>query len=255
MAIPLHALVLTALLAPGGDKPLKSPEALDAWMAGYHARPEPARLRGALRGAVTLGLLPRPDVLAFFVAAHRANPEAKTALIASLPQEDLAGHMGSLAVLGSLGEDLADHLILLPDEMRGRFGAIPTLPDPRSPLALGPAPKPEEVQRILDRQDQALGAYRATGDPAYLRVLAAGLSGAADHDAFLAWAATAKRDPNPGPPVARGCVFDQARTTLLRLRAGAAPSTALKALARDAREPEWLRQELLRLEQVKPTKP
>ncbi len=255
MAIPLQAFVLMALLAPGGDKPLKSPEALDAWMAGYHARPEPARLRGALRGAVTLGLLPRPDVLAFFVAAHRANPEAKAALIATLPQEDLVGHMGSLFVLGSLGEDLADHLILLPDEMRARFSAIPTLPDPRSPLPLGPVPRPDEVQRVLDRQDQAMGAFRATGDPAYLRVLAAGLSAPADHGAFLAWAATPKRDPNPGPPVARGCIFDRARTTLSRLRADTDASAALKALARDAREPEWLRQELLRLEGAAPTKP
>lgn len=254
MGLPASAFVLMALVAHAGGKPFKAPEALEAWMAGYHAHPEPLRLSGALKDAMALGMLGRPEVLGFFVTAYRGNPEAEAALIAGFPREDLSGHMAGLVLLGSLGEDLTDHLILLPDDMRGRFGKIPVLADPTRPLALAPVPDPQEVQRALDRMNHALGAYRATGDLTYLRVILTGLRDAADHPAFLAWAAPETRDPNPGPAVARGCVYDQARATLLRLRGDALATTTLRALAREATEPAWLRQELLQMEPA-PTRP
>jgi hypothetical protein len=194
---------------------------------------------------MTLGLLAQPLVLGFFVEAHRTAPEAKVRLIAALAQGDLIDRMSTLLVLRAMGEDVTDQLILLPDEYRGQMAAFPPLPEATTPLLLRPDPTPEEVQRALGRLDQAVGAYRATGHAAVLKVLLEGLAEAADHPAFLAWTEGGRTNPNPGPAVSRGCVFNQARKDLLLIR-GLGPSAvkALHALARDAGTPAVARREL-----------
>ncbi|HJV91713.1 MAG TPA: hypothetical protein VJ623_15480 [Holophagaceae bacterium] len=248
MAFPAVLLVTTTLVAAAGDKPFKTPEALEAWMVGYHAHPQPARLRGALREAMTFGLLGRPAVLGFFAEAYRADPAAKTALMGGLNQADLVDRMAALFLLRALDEDVTDLLILLPDEYRAKMAACPALPEARTPLLLRPEPTNEEVQKALDRVNQGLGAYRAAGDPAILKVLLEALSGAADHPAFLAWVEAGRKNPNPGPAVARGCVYDQARTCLLFLgNQDPAARKAFKALAVDPTTPEISRTELVRL--------
>ncbi|HJV23714.1 MAG TPA: hypothetical protein VJ570_13510 [Holophagaceae bacterium] len=248
MGFPTYLLVATTLAAATGDKPFKTPEALEAWMVGYHAHPHPARLRGALREAMTLGLLSRPAVLGFFAEAFRAEPSAKTALVASLNQADVVDRMAALYLLRALDEDVTDLLILLPDEYRAKMASCPALPEARTPLLLRPEPTNEEVQKALDHVNQGLGAYRATGDPAILKVLLEGLSGAADHPAFLAWEEGGRKNPNPGPAVARGCVYHQARTCLVILgKQDPAALKAYKVLALDPATPEISRQELRRL--------
>ncbi|MBI3130851.1 MAG: hypothetical protein HYZ13_05795 [Acidobacteria bacterium] len=256
MAFPVHLLLVAAVSSSGDGKPLKTPEALDAWMSGYHARPEPARLQGALREAMTLGQLAQPLVLSFFVEAHRANPEAKARLLATVAQEDLVGRLSTLLVLRAMGEDVTDLLILLPDDYRGKLGAFPVMPDSRAPLLLRPEPTPDEVQRALGRLDQCVGAYRAAGDAAVLKVLLEGLAEAADFPAFIAWTENGRKNPNPGPAVSRGCVYDQALKALKQLRSqdpGAVK--ALKALAVDPSTPEVSRRELARLQLVQGSKP
>lgn len=245
MGFPTHLLVVAALLAPAGEKPFKTPEALSTWMVGYHAHPEPARLHGALREAMTLGMLAQPLVLGFFVEAHRASPPAKTALLATLSQEDMLGRLSALLVLRAMGEDVTDQLILLPDDYRMKMAAFPVLPEAKAPLLLRPEPTPEEVQRALGRLDQAVGAYRAGGDPAVLKVLLEGLAEAADYGAFMAWSDSGRQNPNPGPAVSRGCVYAQARKGVLLLRDQDPIATgALKLLATDPTTPATSRREL-----------
>lgn len=246
LAVPALCLLLPAL--PGGEKAFKTPEALEAWVAGYPSHPEPTRIRAALREAMALGLLTRPDLLGFFTTVTRRSPEVHAALEAGLVQEDLAGIMAILLVFRSLGEDLADRLIFLPNEFRERFATMPALPDPRSPLALGPAPTPVEVQRSLDQLEVALGAWRATGDPVYLPVLTAGLAHAADHPAFQAWSTADPRDPNPAPTVARGCYYDRTCSVLRRLRADAKARAELRRWVEDPARPAWLREGLRQLD-------
>jgi hypothetical protein len=243
------ALALPPAPVPAGDKPFKTAEALEAWIAGYAGHPEPARLRSALREAMAFGILPgRPDLLAFFATAARRSPEVHAALEGGLVQEDLAGVMAVLLVFRCLGEDVTDRLIFLPDDFRGRFAAFPPLPDPRTPLPWGPTPTAAEVQRALDQVEAALGAWRATGDPVYLGVLTAGLAHAADHPAFQAWSTTEPRDPNPAPAVARGCYYDRACSALRRLRADAKARAEFRGWIDDPTRPEWLREGLRRVE-------
>lgn len=256
MGSPVHLLIMAAVLAPGSSKPFKTPEALDAWMAGYRARPEPARLPAALREAMTLGVLAQPLMLSFFVEAHRAHPEAKAKLFASVAQEDLVGRLSTLLVLRAMGEDVTDQLILLPDDYRGKLGAFPVMPDPRAPLLLRPEPTPDEIQRALGRLDQSVGAYRATGDAAVLKVLLEGLAEAGDYPAFIAWTEAGRKNPNPGPAVSRGCVYDQAMKALMQLRnQDPAAVKALKILAVDPSTPEVSRRELARLQLAAGSKP
>ncbi len=243
-------LCLTAALTATGEKPFKTPAALETWVAGYAAHPEPARLRGALREAMAFGILTRLDLLAFFTTATRRSPEVHTALESALVQEDLAGVMAILLVFRSLGEDIADRLIFLPDDLRGRFAGMPALPDPRAPLPWSAAPEPAAVQRSLDQLEVALGAWQATGDPLYLGVLTAGLAHGADHPAFQAWTRAEARDPNPAPAVARGCYYDRALTTLRRLRTDAKARAELRAQATDPSRPAWLREGLRRVEEL-----
>ncbi len=249
MGFPAHLFVVATLVAAPDGKPFKTPEAVEAWMVGYHRHPEPTRLRGALREALTLGLLGRPAVIGFFTEAYRANPEVKAALQASLPQGDLMDRLAAIYLLRAMNEDITDLLILLPDEYREKLAACPTLPDAKTPLLLRPEPTPEEIQRALSRLDQAVGAYWATGEPAVLRVLLEGLSGAGDYPAFIAWSEAGRKNPNPGPAVSRGCVYSQARNAMLSLQSKD-PSVAkvLQVLATAPGVSEGSRRELTSLQ-------
>lgn len=239
------ALVLPVVA--GGEKPFKTAEALEAWVVGYAAHPEPARLPGALRDTMALGLLTRLDLLAFFTTAARRSPEVRASLEAALVNTDLAGTLATLIVFRSLGEDIADRLIFLPDEFRGHIAAFPALADPKVPLAWAEAPSAEAVQRALDQVEAALGAWRATGDVAYFSVLTSGLAHGADHPAFLAWTQAEARSPNPAPAVARGCYYDRTCTALRRLRTAPKARTELEAWVDAPPQPAWLREALRRL--------
>lgn len=157
-ALATAMLLLTAPAEAAGPAvrakpdPFTSPEAIQVWMKGYRAKPEPRRLPAAVKAMSRLGVLRDIDsaglYLGFVAGVIAANPQSAERLLAEmfpLPPEDQIVVVRAVAWSGSadwkpllsrLAERMPAKAVLIDRHLTGRLPGLMELPLDESPVAI-----------------------------------------------------------------------------------------------------------------------
>ena len=142
-----------------------SPEAIQKWINGYRAAPEPRHLPAAVRAMSTLGVLREVEsaglYIGFAAGVLGANPDTAETLVAKmfpLPPEDQVAVVRAIAwsglddwpaLLGKFVERMPARRVLIDRHLSGKLPTLMTLPLDETPAGI----------------DALWGYYYATGAP------------------------------------------------------------------------------------------
>ena len=145
--------------------PFTSPEAVQKWISGYRAKPEPARLPVAVKAMSALGVIREIDTaglyIGFAAGVLGANADSADKLVAGmfpLPPEDQVAVVRAIAwsgladwkdLLARFAERMPARRVLIDRHLSGKLATLMTLPLDESPAAI----------------DALWGYYYATGAP------------------------------------------------------------------------------------------
>ncbi len=149
---------------------------LNAFMKGFHERPEPGRLLPMLKSAVRQKALDSHSVYGFFAAAFRSQPAARDAELTSLGTLEPVDQWAFLMMLKLGGSDVsAASSSLSADVQKSLQGAVP-LADPPELFAFEDPVDPQRAMGLGVPMDQCWGGWMATGDSKYLKGLVSQLA-------------------------------------------------------------------------------
>lgn len=149
---------------------------LNAFMKGFHERPEPGRLLPMLKAALRQKAIEVHGVYGFFVAAFRTQPAARAAELANLESLDPADRWAFLMTLRLGGDDVTVASASLQADAKEAIRTSIPLADPPELLAFEDPVDPQKTLGLGVPMDQCWGGWMATGDPKYLRGLVAQLA-------------------------------------------------------------------------------
>ena len=152
----------TAQAAP---QPFTSSEAIQKWINGYRARPEPARLPAAVKAMSTLGVIREIDSAGLYIGfvagvlgADADKAEAQVSRMFPLPPEDQVAVVRAIAwsglaewkdLMGRFVERMPARRVMIDRHLSGKLPTLMTLPLDESPSGI----------------DGLWGTYFATGAP------------------------------------------------------------------------------------------
>jgi len=196
--------------ATGGEKPFEDDDNFNLFLSTYYRSPHPARLLRSLEYAIASQTKDTHSsvfniVLAFTIAALRADPVAAHDLLQRLPsQPALERNIGFIA-LRQAGYDIDTARSALASEDRAHFD---TLPPPDDPFDFAP------TNSLFSHFDMLWATFQANGRIEPVQKISSALAWRADYDEFN----KLRKSPNPSftltPSIARGVAYTAAGWSL-----------------------------------------
>jgi hypothetical protein len=196
--------------ATGGEKPFEDDASFNLFLSTYYRSPHPARLLRSLEYAIASQTKNAHSgvfniVLAFTIAALRADPVAAHDLLQRLPsQPALERNIGFIA-LRQAGYDIDTARSALASEDRAEFDK---LPPPEDPFDFAP------TNSLFSHLDMLWATFQANGRLEPVQKISSALAWRADYDAFDKLHKTPNHSFTLTPSMARGVAYTAAGWSL-----------------------------------------
>ena len=221
------------------NPPFKDIETFSVWVQRYHFAPEPAQLLIAIRIiASDESSMQKPNLMEFFVAALKADPDAAKELLRALPAESPFVRAYCIPVLKEAGYPTSALLNEFPAELRPEIDAI-HLPDPFDMKA---------DENLPNRMDMLWTIFFATGKIEPVRAIASMLAWQPDFRKLQEIQKSGQKPKEITESIMRGAVYSGAGWSLNSLsRTDGVVADYVDALRASPDTPGFVREQLAHL--------
>jgi len=219
--------------------PFADTNTLGTWLQRYHRAPDPAHL---LTGLQVVAADPKSrsayNIMAFFVAALKADPAATTDVIESLKGEQPATRIYAIPLLRAAGCDVQPLLIDLKDDEKLVLGSL------EIPNAFDLTPN----RMLPNKMDMLWAEFFASGRIEPVKAVASMLAWREDYDKFNRMRESGQKPKELTDSIMRGVVYTAAGWSLRALsRSDGLVADYIDALKASPETPPVVKSELEKL--------